>query len=205
MKNIESQSYQNIRVLISYDDRKDLSYLKGLPWECIYMKRPAIRKDATFPYNLYENELMRRVKSGWIMFLDDDDQLTCKHSIEKIINFITSDDDLILWRVRLPDKVVPEDEYFGKLPVQRKHISGIGFMFNSKHINIAQWDANKASDHRVIQRLTGVAKNIIWIDEVLTGLQVGMKEKRAEGFGRRVDKPGKIFQKVYALLSPFFR
>jgi len=185
-KSITSQTYKQIRQIVSYDNKRDLGYIPN-DWDSFLMKRPD-KSIGTFPYNLYENKLMEQVTKGWVMFLDDDDQFIDKDSLSTIASHAKTKNDLLLWRVQIHNRIVPENNNWEKLPVKRCHISGIGFMFHKKYIKFGQWNANKGSDYRVIYNLTQKIPNIIWIDKVLTSLQQRGNGKRVQGMGKRIDK-----------------
>ena len=143
MESIRSQTYKNIRTIVSCDNDETFEYLKNyqeidivrvLPNEEEYAPLPSgyPHKYYRFHANLYLNNLMDKVTEGYIMILDDDDLLMDSSAVETIVDHIESADDLLFWRVRFPNNIVkPEDEYFGKEPVYC-HISAIGFSFHSK-------------------------------------------------------------------------
>lgn len=187
VNSINSQTYKNIRVIVSYDDKKDLKYIQSTGWDHIFVKRTGNNNKSSFPVNLYENELLKQVNGGWVMYLDDDDCFTRKRSLQWIME--NNNPELLkLWRVQVHNRVVPEDKNWMKLPVKRSHISGIGFMFHSQYKQHVVWDAKKGSDHRVIHKLTETIDGIEWIDRVLTSLQERNTGKRIQGLGRRQDK-----------------
>ena len=195
---IVNQTYNNVRIIVSYDNDQSLEYLDL--YDHITKIRvdiddysdvipPVIKRDIgqyKFPYNLYLNTLGSYVKNGFIMYLDDDDIFTNDKSVENLVKNINSRDDLIFWRVQFPDGIIiPEDDYFRKEPVYC-HISGIGFAFHKKYIDFAQWDGWKGSDYAVATKLYNAVPNKVYIGEVLTGLQ------RNTGWGGQGDQKDKI-------------
>lgn len=195
IKSIYQQSYKHINIIVSYDNNQTYEYLKrykGIKTLRVFLQEKnypeqeiARNHIMKFPANLYLNDLMNLVKRGYILYLDDDDYFTNSNSIQTIVDNISSQNDLLFWRVQLPNnKVIPEDEYYRKVPVFT-HISGIGFAFNHKYINIAQWDGWKGGDYAVATKLYTAIPNKIYIDKVLTGLQ---RKTGMGGFGNRDDK-----------------
>ena len=196
IESVFQQSYKHIKIFVSYDDLQSYEYLKsykGIKTLRVFSKQENYPKQDVlrgsqqkkFPANLFLNDLMNEVNSGYILVLDDDDYLISPNSIQTIVDNISGDDDLLFWRVQLPgSKVIPEDEYFGKAPVFL-HIAGIGFTFNHKYINNAQWDGWKGGDYAVATKLYMAIPNKIYIDKVLTGLQ---RTTGMGGFGNRDDK-----------------
>lgn len=196
IESVYQQSYKHKKIFVSYDDQQTYEYLKlykGIkPVSVISINQnnpeleiPYEKQRTKFPANLYVNELMKKVKSGYVLCLDDDDCFMDTNSLQTIVNNISGKDDLLFWRVQFPEgKLIPEDEYFGK-PPEFCHISGIGFTFNHKYIKDAQWDSLKGSDFVVANNLFKTIPNKIYINEVLTGLQ---RQVNWGGFGSRDDK-----------------
>lgn len=157
-ESVNNQDYPRIRHLVSYDDEETREYIEryenlglGDRFSAYHIPRPAYKTDR-FPYNLYCNELMSHVKEGWIMFLDDDDMMSGLDSVSEMVKHIGSEDDLILWRVQFPNRVVPK--FINRKP-KMGDISAIGFMFHSKHVTPDMWDDRQGSDYRVINKLYG--------------------------------------------------
>jgi glycosyltransferase involved in cell wall biosynthesis len=188
-ESVHGQTYKNIRHIVSVDDEYTLKYVleyQDSEWLRVLHED---RKDQYgiwhSPYNLYCNKLMDHVDDGWIMFLDDDDLFTEPTAIEKIVNCIRNEDDLLIWKTQFADKVLPARS-FG-LQVARYEFPSFCFMFHSKHKWAAQWDEVKESDYRVGVKLETIL-NPLWIDYVFT--QINYKEDVGSGggFGDRKDK-----------------
>lgn len=183
---VSSQTYSNKNHLISVDDDKTEKYVKEYTNNYIKLNRNEIiqnNKNANFPFNYYLNHLNNNVKDGWIMYLDDDDAFIDNTSLKKISSYIKNEDQLLLWRVKFPNTIIPEDNYFGKIP-QVTHISMIGFMFHSKYLNKVKFDGNKCADHRFIHNLYNIIKDKVWINEIYTKLQ---RKQNMGGLGLRDD------------------
>ena len=76
LKSILKQKYSNYKIYICYDDVKSLDYLKE------YKDNPIIEyffifnsSKERYKYNLYCNRLKSKVEDGYILYLDDDDEL----------------------------------------------------------------------------------------------------------------------------------
>ena len=180
-ESVHTQTHQKIRHLVSYDDEETHKYVKMYNnIDSYFIKRPPYEA-GKFPYNLYCNELMNKVTEGWIMFLDDDDMFCYENSLEAILSYITSEDDLIMWQVQFPNRIVPSK--IGSKP-QLGNTSAIGFMFHSKHMEPNMWNDRQGSDYRVIDMLYKKL-NPVWIEQVLT--MVNYKTQRTHGSGQRQD------------------
>ncbi len=188
LESLLTQTYDEVRLIISADDDKSYKYCRKqipsfYPAEIIRPKR--VERDPNkilqivgynvqylyhAPYNLYENDLAAQVEQGFILHADDDDKFTRPDSLQIINDNIKSPDDLIMWKVNVQGRIIPEPDYFGKPPVPT-HVSGIGFAFHSKYKDYAVWDEFSCCDYRVINRLWNIIPNKIYIDAVLTQTQ----------------------------------
>jgi glycosyltransferase involved in cell wall biosynthesis len=190
IESIYQQSYKNWNIIVGVDDNLSKKYAQ--PEKCrlieydyskyVYPEKPnSDEYGVKFKYNLYLNDLQNEVKDGYIIYLDDDDKLWDKYSLKKLTNVIKSDEDLIFWRVKFPNRLVPSDDNFNNPPVL-KDISGIGFTFHNKQkIN---WEPFKRGDFRVANKLFSSISNKIFLNEIITGLQ----RISEDGFGRKDDK-----------------
>ncbi|AUC82084.1 glycosyltransferase family A protein [Lacinutrix sp. Bg11-31] len=173
-KSIINQTYNNVNHIVSYDNEKDLDYLKLYNVEKIKVNVniPVVEhKDGHIhaPYNLYCNSLLNQVKSGWIMFLDDDDNLLHNKVLKEIVSKIkkANDDTIFIWQMRYPDgKILPNEEQFNSKEIKLNTIGSCCIIFHSKYKDEAQWDQWKASDFRFIKALSSKVPNIEWIKKV---------------------------------------
>jgi len=168
---ILQQTNQNYKLLMCYDDDNCLEYLEQYKnnEKIEIFKAEDVDKNSQAFYNLYCNQLLDRVKDGWIIFLDDDDILTLPDTIQNIENNLNNINDFLFWKVKLGQKIVyPKDIY----NIQLNFVSGIGFCFHSKFKDLARWDSNKGSDYRFITKL--LSNNIFnrkFVNIILTGIQ----------------------------------
>ena len=168
---IINQTYKNYKLIMCYDDDDCLEYLEQYKNnnKIEIFKAEDVDKNSQAFYNLYCNQLLDRVKDGWIIFLDDDDILTLPDTIQNIENNLNNINDFLFWKVKLGPRIVyPKDIY----NIELNFVSGIGFCFHSKFKDLARWDYNKGSDYRFITKL--LAHNIFnrkFVDKILTGIQ----------------------------------
>ena len=172
-ESISSQSYKNYRHILCIDEDSSLEYINSTDY--IQVKRVEKKNFTHFSYNLYFNEMYKEIKDGWIMFLDDDDSFYSPSALEDLatsIEEVSNTDALILWKVWAPgtETTIPSQNNFSKKPALG-HITGQGFCFHYSHINKAQWDDERASDFRVINRLYNNMSHIEWIDKIFTSFQ----------------------------------
>jgi glycosyltransferase involved in cell wall biosynthesis len=190
INSIYSQTYKNWNVIVGVDEKVSKNYTQ--PEKClmveydysnyVYPEKPKNDEYGVgFKYNLYLNNLQKMVNDGYIIYLDDDDKLWDVNSLKRLVNVIKNENDLIFWRVKFPNRLVPSDNNFNKPPVL-KDISGIGFAFHNKYK--IDWEPFKRGDYRVAKTLYAKIPNKIYLNEILTGLQRTIED----GFGRRDDK-----------------
>lgn len=163
--------------LVSTDDPAD-TYVEG------DIVVPVVR-NGRWSWNDYMNKLMAAVPDdGWIMWLDDDDRFTTPHSLAVACEQITSPDDLLIWKMKFPRRLVrtgtiPRSCQWRRTP-RRGDIASACVMFHSKWRKLAHWPTRSCADYYAI---TGLYSKLrpVWIDAVLTELQ-GMP-----GRGKRKD------------------
>lgn len=178
-KSIANQTYKNINIIVSIDDKAN-DYTIPYPVYPVFVdknekyeiKPNEIEYGRFLIYNLYFNHMHKRCNEGLIMYLDDDDKLNDKEAIQKIVNEYKKGNELIFWRVKIGNKIIPDNEHFGQEPVLF-NISGIGFAFHTDYINHAEWEAWKRGDYRVATKLYKTIKTKSWINELLAVSQDG--------------------------------
>lgn len=180
---VNKQTYTNIRHIISVDDKPSIGYVEKEECEYISIDRINKKKHNDAPYNLYLNKLNKKVIDGWVMYLDDDDEFISDESLKQIVSNIKNENQLLLWRVKFPNRLIPENIHWGKKP-SITHISMIGFMYHSKYINRIEFDDQRCADYRYISTLYNMVDEVVWIDNVYTGIQ---RTGGMGGLGKRDD------------------
>ena len=173
IESIKLQRFKNYKIYISYDNKEDLAYIKKSTDEhdiIIFCKKHNQNKNLNFPYNLYFNNLYNQISIGWILFLDDDNKLINNNSLLKISNQLYDMHSLVIWKVKLLDKIIPLNSFQDKPKLY--DIDSANFAYNSIHKEkYGLWDGNKCADFRVIKSLYTNLPKTIWIDEVLVESQ----------------------------------
>jgi len=167
---ILSQTY--IKGEGKFNDRSmKINHIVGSEVECPYYP-DAIRltkKEGKFlPWNLHLNDLGKYVKTGWVMYLDDDDKFMSPTSLQEIVDEIDNENQLLIWKVQINTWTAPNDKHFGKV-IKKGQVSGIGILFHSKHLPVP-WKAMPASDFNVIDYLSKKLE-VKWVNKILTGIQ----------------------------------
>jgi hypothetical protein len=178
INSILKQTYKNINIYVSIDNNN--KYTIKYPVYPVYVKETngikPIDNNHTygipFPANLYLNNLQDKVKSGLIMYLDDDDMLCDSNVLETIAKEYKEGSRLIYWKVESAGKIIPSKKNWGKAPVCRD-ISGIGFAFGANYKKFAKWEPYKRGDYRVSAKLHSKIDKKKYIDKILTRTQNG--------------------------------
>ena len=182
LESIHSQTYFNIRHLVTVDSDESEEYVKEYQkeynFEYIRVNEsdykdvdeiPNPNTGKPFIWNHYFNTLLEKVEKGFIIYLDDDDRFANNLVLEKIAKQIKTQDDIILWQMEFQSGwVVPTDELIGKTPTFCR-IGSPCFCYSSKYKDI-KWDGWKCGDFRLIKRLYNQIPNSKWIHEVLVKL-----------------------------------
>jgi len=150
-----------------------INHIVGSEIDCTYHKAVKLsKKEGKFlPWNLHLNDLGKLVKTGWVMYLDDDDMLMTPTSVAEMVSEIDNEDQLLIWKVRISTWTAPNEKHFGKV-IKKGQVSGIGILFHSKHLPVP-WLAQPAGDFHVIDYLSKKLK-VKWVNKVLTGTQGGL-------------------------------
>lgn len=173
-QSIIQQSYKNFNHIISYDNDNDLNYINAFDLKKIKVNKvtsdPEIKQSFIYaPYNLYCNELLKEVKNGWILFLDDDDSLLHHKVLEEAVKLIKKmdNDTMIVWQIRYPNgKTLPLKKHFKQKKIELNHIGTSNILFHSKYKDLAKWDEWKGADFRFINVLFNQIPKKKWIEKV---------------------------------------
>lgn len=172
IESVRSQTFKNINIHVSADDEKTASYVKKQGINPVIVEKIKRNEIDTAPYNSYLNELMKEVKGGWIMILDDDDYLVDNSVLGKIIAHLTDDNVIYFIKMRWSTgRIIPSPENFAMSRVILKDIGMPCFIFHAKHKHKVAFDRKKQGDYRFITKLMTVVKRQKWIDMIVT--QIG--------------------------------
>lgn len=196
-----NQTYVKWRHLVHTDNESDVDYIlkSGVTRKDIVVSKPTTIDQSKFktefingksyliryrPYNLYFNKMHKLVENGWMIYIDDDDELVSDYSLEQLVAFIEkqSEDTFILFQALFyaRDKIYPWHE----LPANKKYqlgelsnllfgeLGGICFAFHYTHHGIAEWDEYSGGDYRVYLKLKAQL-NLVGLQEVITKVQDG--------------------------------
>ena len=182
INSVLTQRYKNYRVIMCYDDDNCLEYLneyKNNDKIEIFKAREVDRSEKAF-YNLYCNELLERVKNGWIIFLDDDDMFASSYALKIINSSLNNTNNLLFWKFKRPDRLV----YPNINILAKDTIASCGYCFHSKYKDLSQWTLGQQGDYNYINGLVKQNNfNKVFIDEILT--KTTFDDMKVGNFGKK--------------------
>ncbi|MFW5847392.1 MAG: glycosyltransferase family 2 protein [bacterium] len=181
---IQNQTHKNIKHIVSYDNPKDLSYLKNLNidlYDVSHLQEEEVQPNGKkiYKHNLYINYLLKQIDEGWILLLDDDDNLINEQVLENLIKYIIDENDMLIFQMKRTDKTIPENEYIDNKKIKRNHIGSSCILFNSKYKNSSKFEPYRSGDFDFIEGLYQKIPNKIWIKKPfiqINGQGLGLKK-----------------------------
>lgn len=149
MDSITSQTYDNIRVICSYDDDRALSYIPDSVDKVKVEKGPEL-----FFYDNYCNDLKKMVEDGYFFFLDDSDYLQNETVIERLVPFLKGNVGLVVQMDR-KGTLKPSNDHINSRLIHRAQI-GMPCLVAHNSLNlIADFDGSVgAADYTWIKTLS---------------------------------------------------
>lgn len=183
-ESVKMQDYPNINIIVTTDEQTGVEYTRGLKARHIAMPRIDIKEKPDseeyglpFPQNEYLS-ITQDCVDGFVLFLDDDDEYLRSDAIRMIMKHADRN-KLMVWRTRFDESRLIPNGTFGK-KVTLYDITGIGFCYHTDHKELSDWSQWKRADFRTARNLADNL-GVIWIDEILTGLQC------EPGEGKQID------------------
>ena len=132
------------------------------------------------PYNWYLKIAEKALVPGWVMYVDDDDQLngsdTLSNVVDEIMNY--DEDTLHVFRFTYPNgDLIPDDfrvqMYRKDYPFVHKQVSGVNICFPTKYSDYTYWDEWSSADYRTARSLREIIPNLNISDLVTVKLTNG--------------------------------
>lgn len=117
------------------------------------------------PYNIFLKVAEKKIKDGWVYYLDDDDYFKDEDFLSNIVEEIKKFDDDILhiFRIQKQKGLSPNDKYWEYMksghPIILHEIGSSNFIFHSKYLDFTVWDEWSGADYRTSKSLESVIKN----------------------------------------------
>jgi glycosyltransferase involved in cell wall biosynthesis len=149
IESIKAQSYNRINAIIGYDNPAALDYISDS------LERVYVKADKALPYfyDLYCNELKRKVKDGWFFFLDDDDTLASPTILQQLSEHLTSPHEAIICQFLRNGVPKPRDNYIRNKVIAEGKVGLPCLVLHSKHKALSGLDGQKAGDYRYIKEV----------------------------------------------------
>ena len=161
---IKDQNYDNLKLHISYDNSNTKIYINNILSDknLNYKLYEVEKKKIPYFYNDYPNQILSEIKSGYIMFLDDDDMFTHKNAL-KYINIYLEMNRYLTWNYLRSDNIIGITN--GK--IKSGKVTSCGFCYNSSHKS--KWKTDSDGDYHFANDLINNNNlKIAKLDKILT-------------------------------------
>lgn len=165
INSVLNQKYNNFRVFICYDNVNSLDYLKKLDdnskiqYFFVYVK-----SKERYKYNLYCNRLKSLVNEGFVLYLDDDDELVHDLSLYTINKYLQNN-HILVWKFFRSDKLIyPKN--LNKIILGE--IVSCGFSSHIKNFKDISWWDKRNGDYNIFCKLLSKNIRIKFIEYILT-------------------------------------
>jgi GT2 family glycosyltransferase len=114
--------------------------------------------------------MLKFIKEGWVLVLDDDDELLTEDALAKLAKYMTheNEDKLIICKFALGGRIMPHNWEHGFV---MNDIPCSSVVFHSKHKDLAKYHGNYSGDYHAARNLYNNLEPI-WVNEVIAGTQV---------------------------------
>ena len=119
------------------------------------------------PYNWYLKIAEKALVPGWVMYVDDDDQLNGRLKLECVVDEINKhcNDTLHIFRFTYPNgELIPDDMrvkmYKAGYPFVHKQLNGVNLCFPTKYSDYTYWDEWSSDDYRTAKSLREIIPNL---------------------------------------------
>lgn len=150
LQSIKQQTYPNIHIIVSYDDKRALRYIpKKLA--CTF-----VQEDKRLPYfyDNYVNTLKSLVTSGYFFVLDDSDKLTHPNVISELVEQL-KDSYGVICQFKRKDRLKPSNELIEQKQIIMGKIGMPCLVLHHKHKDVADLDGSvNAADFHWIKAVS---------------------------------------------------
>ena len=178
IKSVLDQNYKNYKIYVCYDKLESLSYLNtykdndNIEFFSVYST-----SKEKYKFNLYCNDLLTKVKKGYVVFLDDDDMF-CHDKVLKTLNYCVKKNTLLIWNFFRPDKLIyPRNMKY----INLGEIASCSFCSNIENYKNCLWRDKKNGDFYFLKLvLKKNPLNLNFLNKILTKTQFNNKIGNSE-------------------------
>jgi glycosyltransferase involved in cell wall biosynthesis len=154
--------YRKHRQQKKYTVLQDDAILYHAPWN----------ENMTFALNkVIKMKVQGIIKNACIvMYLDDDDKFCSGYALNRIVDTFRGHSQMWLWRVQFQGYQIPSNLSWTKQPINGD-INTAGFAHSLELAEYSDWGDMSRGDYRTAISIFNHAKQITWIDEVLSMIQ----------------------------------
>ena len=169
ISSVLSQTYKNYHVYIHVQNNKDLDYVNRSINNSEKITIIKGNESKThYHHNTFCNNLIDCVSTGWLMFLDDDDQFTTSNALAIIVPELDKN-KIILWKYKRPDMIISPD--IEKDLTNPGTIASPTYCIHHKIAAMSTWPAKRQGDFHYIKPIYNNLERVM-IDYVLTKYQL---------------------------------
>tara|TARA_B110000008_G_C16975010_1_gene565473 strand:+ start:2412 stop:4769 length:2358 start_codon:yes stop_codon:yes gene_type:complete len=168
IESILKQTYINYELFIGYDDIHSLEYLKKYNSNSKITIFKLEQEDKRTPYyhNLYWNQLLSKVKNGWILFLKDIDELHTDTVLDIIRYYTYQNNKTIFWKVKEYNRILSFKDI---TKIKEQYFSSTNFCLHSDYKDDSYWESKPFGNYYFLKRLMNkTTMEHQFIDLVLT-------------------------------------
>lgn len=150
LDSILSQTYNDIRIIVSYDDKRALKYIPS------GIEAIRLTKDHKKPYffDNYCNDLKHMVNEGYFFFLDDSDYLSSSNVISDLVGQLKGTGGVIC-QFKRKDRLKPSNELIHRKEIIMGKIGMPCLVLHHSHKDVAYLDGSvNAADYHWIKAVS---------------------------------------------------
>ena len=170
IESIREQDYQNYIIHVAYDHPDSLKYIKKYVGEKMMVHQVIRKSPENAFFDLYCNDVKGKINNGWIMFLDDDNQLTHPKCLKIINEYLQKKKKIVVWSFLRPGRVIKPQ--LDKL--RYGDIDNCSYIFHHSIKNCGQFGDFYGSDFQFVESLLTKHKSVL-ISFILVSTQYNDK------------------------------
>lgn len=149
LESIESQTFKNVKLIVSYDDDRALSYIPE------NIEKVRVHKSSKlFFYDDYVNDLKNLVTEGWFCVIDDEDYIIDNNALDRVYRHLKGSDGAIVQFSR-NGRLKPSNEFIKAKQIRKGKIGMPCLFLHHSHKNLVNLDGSlPAADYTWIKEIS---------------------------------------------------